>query len=60
MSLSAALREQGFWISAIRPPTVPEGTCRLRITLSAAHSEKDVRELLDALAAAMEALAVCP
>ena len=45
-----ALREQGFWVSAIRPPTVPDGQARLRITLTAAHDEKDVDALLDALA----------
>lgn len=54
MALSAALREQGFWISAIRPPTVPPGTCRLRVTLSAAHSNADVNDLLDALALAVQ------
>lgn len=47
--LSAALRERGMLISAIRPPTVPPGTARLRITFSAAHSEEQVDRLLDAL-----------
>lgn len=49
LALSAALRESGIWVTAIRPPTVPVGTCRLRITLSAAHSFADVDALLEAL-----------
>lgn len=44
------LFEAGFLVRAIRPPTVPEGTARLRITLSAAHSSDQVEGLLDALA----------
>jgi len=43
------LMELGFMVGAIRPPTVPEGTGRLRITLSASHSEQQVDALLDAL-----------
>jgi len=46
---SAALRERGILVPAIRPPTVPEGTARLRISLSAAHSEDDVLRLATAL-----------
>jgi 8-amino-7-oxononanoate synthase len=47
---SAALLERGFLVPAIRPPTVPEGSGRLRITLSAAHTEQQIEDLIDALA----------
>jgi 8-amino-7-oxononanoate synthase len=57
LALAAALDAQGLWVPAIRPPTVPVGTARLRITLSAAHSEADVLELVAALAQAGRALA---
>lgn len=49
LRLSAALREKGFWISAIRPPTVPENSARLRITLSAEHRVEQIDALVDAL-----------
>ena len=47
--LSRALHERGFLVPAIRPPTVPQGSSRLRISLSAAHHEEDVERLLAAL-----------
>lgn len=52
LALSQRLRERGCWVSAIRPPTVPPGTSRLRITLSAAHHADDINQLLEALYAA--------
>ena len=50
LQASAALLERGLWVPAIRPPTVPVGTSRLRVTLSAAHADEDVTHLLGALA----------
>ncbi|MDO8770188.1 MAG: 8-amino-7-oxononanoate synthase [Burkholderiaceae bacterium] len=52
LALAAALDAQGLWVPAIRPPTVPASTARLRITLSATHSTDDVQRLIDGLARA--------
>ena len=56
MALSATLEQSGFLVSAIRPPTVPEGKARLRVTLSALHSPQDVDGLVDTLARSWEAV----
>jgi 8-amino-7-oxononanoate synthase len=50
LAVMEGLRARGLWVPAIRPPTVPQGTARLRIALSAAHSEADVDRLIEALA----------
>jgi 8-amino-7-oxononanoate synthase len=57
LSLSAWLRLRGYWVAAIRPPTVPADTARLRITLSAAHSDAQVDGLVEAIAAGLRELA---
>ncbi|MBL0355161.1 MAG: 8-amino-7-oxononanoate synthase [Dechloromonas sp.] len=49
LALANALWERGFWVPAIRPPTVPKGTARLRISLSAAHNAGDIDHLITAL-----------
>jgi 8-amino-7-oxononanoate synthase len=49
LRVAASLFEAGFWVPAIRPPTVPSGTARLRVTLSAAHTDDDVSRLVAAI-----------
>src|SRR5690606_5053285 len=49
VAVSDALLERGLLVPAIRPPTVAEGTCRLRIAVSAAHEQEDLERLRAAL-----------
>lgn len=56
LALSRFLFERGLWVAAIRPPTVPQGTARMRIALSAAHASADIEQLVEALAAGLRAL----
>jgi len=53
LTVAAKLLEQGYWVPAIRPPTVPVGSARLRISLSAAHTPGHITGLVDALAKAV-------
>ena len=50
LRVSDELWRRNIWVPAIRPPTVPQGSARLRITFSASHSFDDVDLLTDALA----------
>ena len=49
LSLAERLQQNGCWVTAIRPPTVPAGTARLRLTLTAAHQPEDIDRLLEVL-----------
>ncbi|MCZ6632679.1 MAG: 8-amino-7-oxononanoate synthase [bacterium] len=50
MAISAFLYDRGIYLSGIRPPTVPEGQSRLRLTLMASHTKEDIQQLLEGLA----------
>lgn len=52
LATSRRLADAGIWVSAIRPPTVPAGTARLRVTLTASHTESEIRQLVQAISEA--------
>ncbi|WP_135381594.1 8-amino-7-oxononanoate synthase [Vibrio tasmaniensis] len=54
LSIAEELKRNQVWVTAIRPPTVPIGTARLRITLTANHSQKQIFQLTNSLLQAME------
>ena len=56
LAMSAALENEGLWVAAIRPPTVPDNASRLRVTLSALHTPSEINMLVQALARARDSL----
>ncbi|NMM10719.1 MAG: 8-amino-7-oxononanoate synthase [Polaromonas sp.] len=60
LAVMEGLLASGLWVPAIRPPTVPEGTARLRIALSAAHTEADIDQLVNALSLLAQAFRSSP
>lgn len=49
LAVANKLKEKGVWLTAIRPPTVPFNTARLRVTISSAHQADDIKQLVDSL-----------
>ncbi|WP_413702349.1 aminotransferase class I/II-fold pyridoxal phosphate-dependent enzyme [Psychromonas sp. KJ10-10] len=49
LKIAQQLQYFGFWVTAIRPPTVPVGTSRLRITITSAHETQDIGDLIKAI-----------
>ena len=60
LAMAQSLDASGFWVGAIRPPTVPEGGSRLRVTLAAHHAGDDITALVDALSHARDAAEANP
>jgi 8-amino-7-oxononanoate synthase len=56
---AGALEDEGFLVIAIRPPTVPKGTSRLRFTFSAAHADADIARLAEALRKIGPPIGIC-
>ncbi|MBY7787053.1 8-amino-7-oxononanoate synthase [Vibrio fluvialis] len=55
LHIASAMRDAGLWMTAIRPPTVPSGSARLRITLTAHHTPQQVQQMADTLKQCVEA-----
>lgn len=53
LDIAATLHQRGIYVRAVRPPTVPQGTARLRVTITAAHNRSDIDALVNALAEAL-------
>ncbi|MBO0212230.1 8-amino-7-oxononanoate synthase [Vibrio sp. Vb2880] len=54
LHVASAMRDAGFWMTAIRPPTVPSGSARLRITLTAHHTPQHIQQMADTLKQCVE------